>query len=79
MTLSSTPAGLHPRASRVRARDDRVRARDDRGATATEYGLLAAGVAALIAVVVFAFGDAVTDLYDRTCAEFATHVGGSCG
>ena len=30
---------------------------DERGASAVEYGLLIAGIAALIVVVVFAFGD----------------------
>ena len=34
--------------------------RDERGASAVEYGLLIAGIAALIVVVVFAFGDNIT-------------------
>ena len=33
---------------------------DERGASAVEYGLLIAGIAALIVVVVFAFGDNLT-------------------
>ena len=35
----------------------RVAKMDERGASAVEYGLLIAGIAALIVVVVFAFGD----------------------
>ena len=36
---------------------------DERGATAIEYGLIAAGIAVGISVVVFAFGDDLTDLF----------------
>ncbi len=36
---------------------------DERGATAIEYGLIAAGIAVGIAVVVFAFGDDLADLF----------------
>ena len=43
------------------------RARDERGATAVEYGLLLTGIAALLALVVYAFGDNVTDLFTNTC------------
>ena len=35
-------------------------ANSERGASAVEYGLLIAGIAALIVVVVFAFGDNLT-------------------
>ena len=51
--------------------------RPDRGASATEYGLLITGIAALIAVIVFAFGDNVTDLFDDTCNELASQGAGS--
>jgi len=37
---------------------------DERGATAIEYGLIAAGIAVGISVVVFAFGDDLADLFD---------------
>ena len=37
--------------------------RNERGASAVEYGLLITGVAAMIAVVVFAFGHGVNDLF----------------
>ena len=41
--------------------------RDERGASAVEYGLLIAGIADLIVVVVFAFGDNITDIFTSTC------------
>jgi pilus assembly protein Flp/PilA len=46
----------------------RVAARsDEAGASAVEYGLLLAGVAALIIVTVFLFGGAVQGLFGDTC------------
>ncbi|NBX65420.1 MAG: Flp family type IVb pilin [Proteobacteria bacterium] len=39
-------------------------AMNERGATAIEYGLIAAGIAVGISVVVFAFGDDLADLFD---------------
>ncbi|MCB1537725.1 MAG: Flp family type IVb pilin [Rhodospirillales bacterium] len=36
---------------------------DERGATAIEYGLIAAGIAVGISVVVFAFGDDLASLF----------------
>lgn len=36
---------------------------DERGATAIEYGLIAAGIAVGISVVVFAFGDDLEALF----------------
>jgi pilus assembly protein Flp/PilA len=38
--------------------------KDESGATAIEYGLIAAGVAVGIAVVVFTFGDDLTALFE---------------
>jgi len=40
---------------------------DERGASAVEYGLLIAGIAALVAVVIFAFSGTITGLFDDTC------------
>jgi pilus assembly protein Flp/PilA len=41
---------------------------DERGASAVEYGLLIAGIAALIALVVYAFGGVVLNsLFVSTC------------
>lgn len=39
---------------------------DDRGASAVEYGLLIAGIAALIVVVVFAFGGTIKGAFTDT-------------
>lgn len=41
---------------------------DERGASAVEYGLLIAGIAALVVAVVFLFGGAIRDIFDNTCA-----------
>lgn len=43
--------------------------RDERGASAVEYGLLIAGVAALIVVIVFAFGGVIEGVFNSTCAS----------
>ena len=45
---------------------------DERGASAVEYGLLIAGIAALIVAVVFAFGDALTGIFTDTCTAVAS-------
>ena len=48
-----------------------VRARlaemEERGASAVEYGLLIAGIAALIVVAVFALGPVVKEAFTDTC------------
>jgi pilus assembly protein Flp/PilA len=46
--------------------------RDERGASAVEYGLLIAGIAALIVVIVFALGPIVRDAFEKTCDEIAS-------
>ena len=50
---------------------------DERGASAVEYGLLIAGIAALIVVVVFAFGDNLQSIFKDTC-ESVAGAGNSC-
>jgi len=45
---------------------------EERGASAVEYGLLIAGIAALVVVVVFAFGDNITDIFGDTCKAVAS-------
>ncbi|MBJ7359847.1 MAG: Flp family type IVb pilin [Nocardioides sp.] len=54
--------------------------RTERGASAVEYGLLIAGIAALIAVIVFAFGDSIGDvLFEDTCQQLVAGSGqGDC-
>jgi pilus assembly protein Flp/PilA len=39
---------------------------NDRGASAVEYGLLVAGIAALIIVAVFLLGGNLSNLFDKT-------------
>jgi pilus assembly protein Flp/PilA len=48
---------------------------DERGASAVEYGLLIAGIAALIVVVVFAFGDSLTAIFEDTCSSVTQSAG----
>ena len=66
----------------LRIQLDARRARwDERGASAVEYGLLIAGIAALIIVAVFAFGGAVLkNLFQSTCQTVGSTTGnsGSC-
>jgi pilus assembly protein Flp/PilA len=45
---------------------------DERGASAVEYGLLIAGIAALIVIIVFAFGDNIKDVFESTCKSVAS-------
>src|SRR4051795_4764920 len=45
---------------------------DERGASAVEYGLLIAGIAALIVVVVFAFGGVIKEVFTTTCTAVQT-------
>jgi pilus assembly protein Flp/PilA len=60
---------------------------DDTGASAVEYGLIVFAIAAVIAVVVFAFGGAVRDLFSTSCDQIGSSVSqsqsaaapGNCG
>jgi pilus assembly protein Flp/PilA len=60
--------------------DSRLARLDERGASAVEYGLLITGIAALIALMVYAFGGMVTGLFTHTCSSVASHAGqgGAC-
>jgi pilus assembly protein Flp/PilA len=52
---------------------------DDRGASAVEYGLLIAGIAALIVAVVFLFGGVLSNIFGGTCNTIGTSAGsGTC-
>lgn len=42
--------------------------RDERGASAVEYGLLVAGIAALIVAVVFVFGGMIKGVFTDSCS-----------
>jgi len=52
---------------------------DQRGASAVEYGLLIAGIAGIIVLVVFIFGGEVFNLFSNTCKSFNSKANaGSC-
>jgi pilus assembly protein Flp/PilA len=51
---------------------------DERGASAVEYGLLVAGIAALIMVVIFLFGNVLNNIFSTTCNSIGQSGGGSC-
>lgn len=57
---------------------NRRSARTEQGASAVEYGLLIAGVAALIVTVVFALGQNAVGLYDTCDRMIAQGVQGDC-
>ena len=49
------------------------RRQDETGASAVEYGLLVAGIAALIVLIVFTFGGVVRDtLFTTSCQTIAS-------
>jgi pilus assembly protein Flp/PilA len=51
---------------------------DERGASAVEYGLLIAGIAALIVVVVFAFGGVLKKIFSSTCNAVGASASATC-
>jgi pilus assembly protein Flp/PilA len=53
---------------------------EERGASAVEYGLLIAGIAAVIVVAVMALGPIVKDAFDKTCSSIKsnTTLSGTC-
>lgn len=51
--------------------------RDERGASAVEYGLLVAGIAAVIVAAVFMFGDALNVLMGDSCGTITSFVRGN--
>ena len=57
----------------------RKRPRGEVAASAVEYGLLITGIAALIVIVVFAFGGKVKGLFSNTCTTLGSaNSTGSC-
>jgi len=48
---------------------------DERGASAVEYGLLVAGIAALIVLIVFAFGGVIQEVFQNTCDDVSAGAG----
>jgi pilus assembly protein Flp/PilA len=59
----------------------RIARRDEEGASAVEYGLLVAGIAALIVAIVFLFGGMIEDVFSGTCESISTESGSGsdCG
>ena len=57
----------------------RIAKMDERGASAVEYGLLIAGIAALIVTVVFAFGGVVSGVFNDTCGAVSSGTGTTGG
>ena len=51
---------------------------DERGASAVEYGLLIAGIAALIVAVVFLFGGVLNNIFSSTCNTVGQSAGQTC-
>ncbi len=51
---------------------------DERGASAVEYGLLIAGIAALIVAVVFLFGGVLSNIFSSTCNTIGASSGQTC-
>jgi pilus assembly protein Flp/PilA len=58
--------------------NSRLAKMEERGASAVEYGLLIAGIAALIVVVVLAFGGTLTNVFKNTCTKVANGASSSC-
>ncbi len=54
--------------------------RNQDGASAVEYGLLVAGIAALVVAIVFAFGGIISEAFQGTCETIDAQggAGGSC-
>ena len=48
---------------------------EERGASAVEYGLLIAGIAALIVVVIFALGPYLQEAFGKTCDTIGANDG----
>ena len=53
--------------------------RNQDGASAVEYGLLVAGIAALVVVVVFAFGGVIKSSFNKTCQTIKSNGTNSAG
>ena len=62
---------LYVRAAALATGRTAVTDQRDRGATAVEYALIIAGVAAVLAVVVFALQDVLTAMFQDTCQDIA--------
>ncbi|MGD9959687.1 Flp family type IVb pilin [Nocardioides sp.] len=61
----------------MESNDVTARRRDERGASAVEYGLLIAGVAAVVVLVIFSFGHVIGDLFGNSCGTVAGTIKGT--
>jgi pilus assembly protein Flp/PilA len=48
---------------------------DERGASAVEYGLLIAGIAAVIVAIVFLLGGVIKNVFTNTCKSVNNNTG----
>jgi pilus assembly protein Flp/PilA len=72
-------AGEHPKLDYLRiVINARMAKLDERGASAVEYGLLIADIAALIVVIVFAFGGVLKNIFVTTCNSVGSSSGQTC-
>jgi len=55
-----------------------TRRRHQDGASAVEYGLLVAGIAALVVAVVFVFGGVIKNSFKSTCNSVRNGSGAAC-
>ena len=53
--------------------------RNEDGASAVEYGLLVAGIAALIVTIVFVFGGVIKNSFSNTCGALSGGGSSSAG
>ncbi|MXG90776.1 Flp family type IVb pilin [Nocardioides sp. YIM 123512] len=61
------------------SRGRRPCSRAEDGASAVEYGLLVSGIAAVVVVVIMAFGGAIGSMFDDSCETIAEDQSiGSC-
>ena len=70
--------GCGTREGVVMIRSIRKHLRRDEGASAVEYGLLVAGIAAVIIAVVFVLGTKVHDGFQKTCGAMTGTNGTAC-
>ncbi|WP_372734005.1 Flp family type IVb pilin, partial [Nocardioides sp.] len=59
--------GINKGEDSIMATQSTPRKHDEAGASAVEYGLLIAGIAAIIAVAVFAFGGGSNGMFQDSC------------
>jgi pilus assembly protein Flp/PilA len=77
LVLSPRLQGLLLRITLLRLENDRDD--DERGASAVEYGLMVAGIAAVIVGAVFLLGQGVlNNLFTDTCNSINQNMGGNC-